>query len=50
LIVKVEDPDMRRGFGPLPESDNRDADLSSAAIDELFLGLLDPTNGFDLFA
>ncbi|RLS34109.1 MAG: hypothetical protein DWH78_11835 [Planctomycetota bacterium] len=50
LIVKVEDPDMRRGFGPLPESDNRDANLSSAAIDELFLGLLDPANAFDLFA
>jgi hypothetical protein len=50
LIVKVEDPDMRRGFGPMPESDNSDADLKSAAIDELFLGLLDPTNGFDLFA
>jgi hypothetical protein len=50
LIVTVEDPDMRRGFGPLPESDNSDEDLSSAAIDELFLGLLDPTNGFDLFA
>ena len=50
LIVKVEDPDMRQGFGPRPESDASDADLSSAAIDELFLGLLDPTNGFDLFA
>ena len=50
LIVKVEDPDMRQGFGPLPESDNPDADLSSAAIDELFLGLLDPANAFDLFA
>ena len=50
LIVKVEDPDMRRGFGPMPESDNSDADLSFAAIDELFLGLMDPANGFDLFA
>jgi hypothetical protein len=50
LIVKVEDPDMRQGFGPMPESDNGDADLSFAAIDELFLGLMDPTNGFDLFA
>jgi hypothetical protein len=41
---------MRQGFGPMPESDNRDAELSSAAIDELFLGLLDPTNAFDLFS
>ncbi|MEI6541279.1 MAG: choice-of-anchor D domain-containing protein, partial [Planctomycetota bacterium] len=50
LIVKVEDPDMRKGFGPMPESDNSEADLSSAAIDELFLGLLDPGNAFDLFS
>jgi hypothetical protein len=50
LIVKVEDPDMRQGFGPIPESDNSDADLKSAAIDELFLGLLNPANAFDLFA
>ena len=50
LIVKVEDPDMRKGFGPMPESDNSDADLSSAAIDELFLGLLNPANAFDLFS
>jgi hypothetical protein len=50
LIVKVEEPDMRQGFGPMPESDNGDADLSFAAIDELFLGLMDPANGFDLFA
>jgi hypothetical protein len=47
LIVKVEDPDMRRGFGPMPESENSDADLRSAAIDELFLGLLNPANRFD---
>jgi hypothetical protein len=50
LIVKVEDPDMRQGFGPRPESDASDADLSSAAIDELFLGMLDPVTAFDLFA
>ena len=50
LIVKVAEPDMRQVFGPMLESDNSDADLSSAAIDELFLGLLDPANAFDLFA
>ena len=50
LIVKVEDPDMRQGFGPMPESDTSDADLRSAAIDELFLGLLNPANAFDLFS
>ena len=50
LIVKVEDPDMRQGFGPMPKSENSDPDLSSAAIDELFLGLLDPANAFDLFS
>ena len=50
LIAKLEDPDRRQGFGPMPESDNSDPDLSSAEIDELFLGLLDPANAFDLFS
>ena len=50
LIAKLEDPDRRHGFGPVPESDHGNPDLSSAEIDELFLGLLDPANAFDLFS
>jgi len=49
-IVKMEDPDRGDGFGPTPVSESGDPDLSSATIDELFLGLLDPATAFNLFS